>query len=272
MKRNRIKYHLDGSAVSVHQALKNYTADVALKWISMETSQLIQNESAYKTHMISFNDAHGYMKKRISYIKGWDLHTLSYQIILNCNDFRGISLDNEDDLVMLLSTIDSYNQRKEKDILNAISDNNLKGILLYVLGLAGEQFNYQVLPKHIDSFAREMFILIDIGIDGVDKTIDDISIGKFGCSWELLLKCLIAACAISLVSPIINIGCELFQACFDIPYNTFLSVLESYTSTYETIRQSADDYGRQILMGKPYVYTQKRELISINVYLNLFLI
>ena len=275
MGKGKITLNWNGTEEAVEESVRKYAADLALKEINQETAHLMVDatESNYvKPYQVNYLDSNRIRKTQLVFITGWSLHNLAYQIMLYSNDYRGGRLNDENDLAMLLCATVSQEQQKERELLQGFDKNDGRTKLLFLNGFWGEQSKYQIFPKHLDSFVREMYILLDIPYSNIDKSISDIIYEKMGYSWETIIKCLQMAWIVSVITPDVKDEKIAFSLGQGITYEDYCTIIDKYTTSYDEIRKYKDSLGRQILYTKPFVKTQKGETISVNVFLNMFLI
>lgn len=265
-----MKFSWYGTEESVKKNVRQVTANEALKKINQETAELLFLDNTVKSLCVSYIDDKGYRKRCNVFITGWALHNLAYRIMLHSTDYRGEKLTDERDLALLLQSTVNHEHNEERKRLQelGVSDDNLE--TLYIGGLSGEQIQYQVLSKHLDVFAREMFIMFETVFD--KAYISSIVNTVTGCTSEEVIKSLLIAWGMSLINPIIDPGKDGYLLDSIVPYDKYCDVISRYTTDYYSVRKNADGLGRQLLYTKPFVRTQRGEVISISVLLNMFLI
>ena len=160
--RKAINIFIDGTEDSVRRNVRKYAADIALKYINLESfSLLFEKESnGVKCFQSFFKDANHKLTMRPILVTGWYLHNLSYRIMKYGNDYSSGVLDSEEDLARLMSSSVAVDRNDEHKYLKQYenTEHNNQAIMFYFNGIAGEQVLYQLFPKHLDSFTRELYI------------------------------------------------------------------------------------------------------------------
>ncbi len=273
MNNNKIKVNWSGTEEALSESVRKYAADVALKRINRETVSLLLDEKSVngvKIYRFPYYIHQRIRKEQDVLISGWTLHNLSYQIIKYSNDYRSGILEREDDLAILLCASVAFDRREEKEYLNKFEYPKWEKMVYFWTGFCGEQSNYQVFQKNIDDFTRELYILTSGRFCSSTFNVDNIVKKETGLTWINVIRLLQVAWIKSFVPGDLRDLDSLKEYSIDSQdYNT---ILERYTSTYDDIRNDKNNLGRQQLYCTPFVKTQKGEVISINVFLNMFLI
>ena len=279
-KKRNITFDFSGTDESIRKTLRNYTADKALMRINAETAAIFQNSDNKNdlpgSRYLSFpyHESNGKTQIQKVIVNGWSLHNLAYHVTLHTDDYRGKLIESEQELAMLVNLAEAHFQRWEHiflDKLHTRPDGNTD-LKFYLWGFAGEQFKYQELAKTFDNSSRELYILFvcrnrinsDIDIESIVKT-------ETGIDWQNIVSFLFLAWFQSTHSPFLLDIKDKLTWDESFPYEEYESLLKRYTSTYEMIRKDEFNLGRQQLLIKPFVKTHKRDIISVNVFLNLFL-
>ena len=273
--RKAISIYIDGTEDSVRKNVKKYAADIALKYINLESFSLLfeKETNGVKYFQSMFKDANHKVTMRPILVTGWYLHNLSYRIMKYSNDYSSGILDTEEDLARLLCSSVAVDQREEHMYLEQYknTENKNQAIMFYFNGLAGEQVLYQLFPKHLDSFTRETYILLAEEMRDERLDVNAIVLNETGVDAKTVIKYLQIAWVLSFLSS--NLAdINLVKKVGDVVPHDYLSVISRYTTTYSEIRNDANDLGRQQLYLKPFVCTNKGETISVNVFLNMCLI
>ncbi len=200
-------------------------------------------------------------------VTAWALIDLAYDAILATNDYRGnqkkvnkeVSENELYSLVIAMYSVKLPESNKDKDKLP-----------FNVYGFAGEQFKMQRFNNAIKTIPRELYILFEIASKVDSKfNVADIVQKETGVSWKNVLSILsmifFASCKNSDINKIkdcILCDTELTETDID-------KVINRYSMTYKEVKDSP--LHRQCLYTKPYIITQHKDLLSINVFLNLCL-
>lgn len=249
--------------------LRKFTLDSILKKIGNTSIDLIMNRN-------SDDEFYGARRVRKQYnrkgslitktsetiVTSWELTDLAYHAVLFTNDYRGKPIENDDEFLALVQA--------ESVFLNSADNNKEAPILLYLLGFIGEQIKFQKPQMVFDNLTRELYILFESskGANEIEP-IDDIVMKEVGVNWKKVVSALSLASLGSMYMTQLDDYIE--KLVWDeeiISRDEFCKVLEKYTSTYTEIKES--ELGRQVFYTTPFVKTSKKETISINCYLNLF--
>lgn len=273
--RKAINIFIDGTEDSVRRNVRKYAADIALKYINLESfSLLFEKESnGVKCFQSFFKDANHKLTMRPILVTGWYLHNLSYRIMKYGNDYSSGVLDSEEDLARLMSSSVAVDRNDEHKYLKQYenTEHNNQAIMFYFNGIAGEQVLYQLFPKHLDSFTRELYILLSDDMRDERLDVNEIVLNETGVEAKTVIKYLQIAWVLSFLSS--NVAdMDLVNKISDVVPEDYLSVISRYTTTYSEIRKDTNNLGRQQLYLKPFVCTSKGETISVNVFLNMCLI
>lgn len=276
-KKHIIKYNFSGNEDDYKKLLRQFTLDKLLIRISQESINLLSHKSEHlfgveKKSYTMVNAANGIPKEQELLVSAWGLVDLAYDAIGASNDYRGDDVDDVNDtLYLLISASQQIKENRESKFLSSLPQNDKKDdFLLYLWGFAGEQFKMEMLGKAFVCAARELYILFESAKRVKDiPNICSIVLDEMGMPWQRVVTALFLAWAMSTVTPKIEEAkkCIIWDEGFS--EKDFDKVIERYTENYEAIRGS--ELGRQILYTKPYVKTQRGEIISVNCFLALLL-
>lgn len=279
-KKRPISFEFSGTDESIRKTLREFTADKALMRINVLSAEIMQNDNnlndlpSSRTMVFPYHEPNGNTHFQKVIVNGWRLHNLAYHIIVHTDDYRGKSIESDQEIAMLVNLAEAHFQRWEHSFLNELhrrpnGDIDLK---FYLWGFAGEQFKYQILGKAFDNSARELYILfecrkhVNSEID-IEKIVKD----ETGIDWQNVLSFLLLAWFQSTRSPVLLDIKDSIMWDDTFSFEHYESLLNRYTTTYDMIRKDELNLGRQQLLIKPFVRTHKKDLISVNAYLNLFL-
>lgn len=273
--RKAINIYIDGTEDSVRKNVKKYAADIALKFINLESFSLLfeKETNGVKWFQSMFKDANHKVTMRPILVTGWYLHNLSYRIMKYSNDYSSGILDTEEDLARLLCSSVAVDQSEEHRYLEQFKnrEDSNQAIMFYFNGIAGEQVLYQLFPKHLDSFTRELYILLSDDMRDERLDVNEIVLCETGVDAKTVIKYLQIAWVLSFMSS--NVAdIDLVKQVNEVVSEDYLTVISRYTTTYSEIRADVNNIGRQQLYLKPFVRTSKGETISVNVFLNMCLI
>ena len=206
------------------------------------------------------------MKTFSSFCSAWGLIDTAYHAILATNDFRGSEVHNRNDLYAICALDGNYHSEAEKAIVDQIGKS--PDMLSYVMGMSGEQSKFQNPGLVFENAARDMYILFEIGEKNYGLPVSEIVLQDTGVTWDFLCisfllawKCFAQMSTLQEIADRVKWKDEAYK-------ESFIRVIRQYTVTYDDVRKGK--LGRQVFYTKPYVMTQRKEIISINEFLNLF--
>lgn len=250
--------------------LRKFTLDSLLKKIGNTSIDLIMNRNSndefYGARRVrKQHNRKGSLITKTSetIVTSWELTDLAYHAVLFTNDYRGKPIENDDEFLALV---------KAETVFKHSADSNTdESFSLYFWGFVCEQIKFQKPRMVFDNLTRDLYILFESS-KGANEIvpIDDIVMKEVGVNWKKVVRALFIACSGSMVTT--QMGDYIEKLVWDeeriVSRDEFCKVLEKYTSTYTVIKQSK--LGRQVFYSTPFVKTSKKETISINCYLNLF--
>lgn len=203
-------------------------------------------------------------------IQPWQFADLVYQSVVCSNDFRGIDKLSYNMVLLILAQTNAFLDLKTKLVVSTL--NKSLDITLYMYGFGGEQFKYQTKNIFYRNLIRELYILFDLG----NRFKNDLDLesdikAEIGVEWKDVILVLFGIYLNGLLEPNVENALQYLQ--FDESKNKeeiFNRVVKYYSADYSEIRSS--DLGRQIFYSKPYVITQKNEIVSVSLYLNQFIV
>lgn len=273
-KQPKIQYNFSGEWDDVSSFLRKYSTENVLKEINKVSIDLFfnKNDSNFKaTKRVEFplyGKRSGIPQKQEAIIMAWALVDLAYYIIKTSNDYRGKSIEFEQELYMLQIVVDTYKEREESIFLDTNKEEMSTDFFMYIWGFAGEQFKFQNPKIVFDNFSRDLYMLFELN-DSSKFDTESVIQKEIGVSWEKVITYLMMAWYGFTQS------CTMKELIEKITWSDlyikdeFEQVIKRYTTNYAEIRES--DLGRQLLYAKPFVNTQKGEIVSISPYLNFFL-
>lgn len=279
-KRRDVTFDFSGTDESLRKTLRQYTADKALMRINLETVKLLENADnknyspGCRQYKFPYHKIGGVTQCRSVFVTGWILQNLAYHVIVYTSDYRGKVISSDQELAMLACLEDAHYQRWEHGLLEELhkSPNGDTDLKFYYWGFVGEQYKYQELAKCLDNSARELYIMFvcrhqtdsDIDIERIVKN-------ETGIEWLNVISFLFLAWFASTQSPYLMDIEDKIHWDDSFSYENYKAILSRYTQTYSMIKNDESNLGRQLLLIKPFIKTQKKDLISVNVFLNLFL-
>lgn len=272
-----MNFSFSGKEDEYFDVLRKFTLDELLKRINRESAELLKNvlfADVSGTKLASFpliKSATKTLSEQDVYITGWNLIDLAYNAAICSNDYRGKVITDDKELYLLVSLTESIHAKRELERMDEENLGSNPNIFLYLWGFFGEQKKIQQPGKTFGNLARELYILFDLApqIDGISN-IQAIVKEEVGVCPRKLLTALFLAWFASTQSPTLKTWEQNLIWNEDLSLEEFQMVISQYTATYYDIRLS--NIGRQILYAKPYICTQRKEVISVNCYLNFFLI
>lgn len=272
---SKIAFTYSGKWDDVRKHLRHFPTNEVLKKINEISYSLLlnfQENDLSATHEVIYtilNKDTGKPKKKSSIVTAWSLIDLAYYAICASNDHRGNYFHNDDEFYSLYDVVVGFLQRNEKNRIN--SEGFTKDLLFYLWGFAGEQFKFQRPGKIFDNAGRELYILFESAKKISDESIcvSTIIQEETGFCWEKIITSLLIGFYYfsdphKYGKGILSSKKEVF-----LHENEFQKILQRYSINYDDVRESS--LKRQVFYTKPYVTTQKNELIGFNSYLNLFI-
>ena len=272
---SKIAFTYSGKWDDVRKHLRHFPTNEVLKKINEISYSLLlnfQENDLSATHEVIYtilNKDTGKPEKKSSIVTAWSLIDLAYYAICASNDHRGNYFHNDDEFYSLYDVVVALLQRNEKNLIH--SENFNKNLFLYLWGFAGEQFKFQRPIKIFDNAGRELYILFECAKKISDESICVPSIvqKETGYCWEKIVTSLLLGFyyfsnPLKYSKGILPLKKEGF-----LRDNEFKNIMQRYSINYKDVRESS--LKRQVFYTKPYVITQKNELIGFSSYLNLFI-
>lgn len=268
-----IKYNFSGKWDDVSNVLRQFSVADALKRINQESNDLFYNNSnsdipaAKRVKFNLFHKGSTFPEIHEVMIMAWALIDLAYYLIKVSNDFRGKKIEYDEELYILQEAVDNYKERNEHKFLEN-QDDEKTDFFMYLWGFAGEQFKAEAPALVLDNQSRDLYILFEIN-NPEEFNIEEFLKIETGLTWQAINAYLLLAWVeFTQVDSLAEVNKRI---AWKNPDNEkeFVKLIERYASDYAGIRDSG--IGRQILYAKPYVRTQKGEVVSVSAYLNYFL-
>jgi len=261
-------YKFSGKPEEYRRALRQFTLDELLKCINKESVQLLyednQDHHAMKEVRIpTINLTTRQREFKEALISAWDLIDLAYNAICTTNDYRGKYPDANEVYMLCLETR-AIMERREESIHDKIRQTPI--FFFFLWGFAGEQFKMQRISSIFKIAARELYIILDLAKRKACNDYEAIILQETGVNWKVLISSLLLAWFAFLENDLEIMKSSIFWD-KEFSENDFDRVIDRYTADYKEIRSSP--LGRQIFYTKPYVRTQRGDILSINSYLNL---
>ena len=279
MKRYRPRFSLDGTERSMRHAVRQFSADSALKYINNESVNLLFDKKQNDFPCVRILSFNYYQYNRLkqtqkAYCSGWALHDLAYRIILYSNDYIGSTLRDDKELAVLLCETSAYYQTNEERFLAQLRQKypDSTNFFFYLWGFGGEQFRYQKMNECFDNISRDLFILFKCQpVDQPEVDIASIVKDVMKTEWQNVVSSLLIAWFKAINDPCILEVQDFISWDESFSYDDYVAVINHYSLNYKDIREDNLQLGRQLLYTKPYIWTQKGQLISVSVFLDLFL-
>lgn len=199
-------------------------------------------------------------------IQPWQFADLIYQSIKYSNDYRGIQQIDDDLMCLILLKTNDYIKLKANEIMSKTDDSF--DMQLFIYGFACEQFKYQDERLFYNNIIRELYILFTISKKYFsNKYYEKNVFEEVGVEWKQLIEVLYGIFVNSFFNPVIVDVIDNISLVNEEVYN---KVINYYSVDYEKIRNS--NLERQIFYSKPYIKTQKGEIITASVYFNKFIV
>ena len=269
-----LSYNFSGNWEDVYRVLRNFPTEVILKRIGREAIELqkdIKNSEVSGTKWIeykAFNTKKRKYENQKSIITTWNLIDTAYYAVIASNDYRGNPEISDTEFYVVVDAVSGYTQRKEESVLDSIEPGS-KEAFMRLWGFAGEQFKAQATQKIFNNTGRELYILLESSKRIPEKEIDVPAVVKAetGYDWGTVI------CTLFLAWVYFSQNCVYSDNALASLNTTILSksdfrkIIDRYSIDYSEIRNSK--LGRQVFYTKPFIITQKKELLGISPYLNL---
>lgn len=272
-KNQKIKYNFSGKWDDVSNVFRQFSVADALKRINRESNDLFCHNGnsdicgVKRDKLNLFHKGNPFPEKHEVLIMAWTLIDLAYYLIKTSNDFRGKKIENNDELYILHEAVKNYRERNEHDFLENQDEQKID-FFMYLWGFAGEQFKTESPAIVLENQSRDLYILFEIN-DPKEFDIEESLNVETGLTWQMIIAYLALACVgFTQADTLDEVNRRI---AWENPDNEkeFTNLLERYTADYTCVREST--LGRQILYAKPYIRTQKGEVVSVSAYLNYFL-
>ena len=272
-----MKFNFSGKEDEYTYLLRKFTLDKLLKRINIETAELLTSvlfSDVSGTKRVSFpliDTSTGARKNQEVFLTGWNLVDLAYSSIVCGNDYRGKAISDVNELYLLVSLTESMHQKRESEWMDVDDFQSTPDLFLYLWGFFGEQKKIQQPGKVFDNLSREMYMLLDLAprIQGVSNIQEIVNYEVGVCAEKIILALFLAWFASTQAQTQKEWEENLIWG-ETLSLEEFRVIMSRYTATYQDVRSSK--LGRQYLYVKPYIQTQNKEIISINCYLNFFLV
>ena len=266
-----IGYDKSGTEDAVRDFIRAYSANEILKNINEESTSIFLNRGELTgakrvTYSVYERKSRIPIKEK-AIIQSWSLIDLAYYTILYTNDYRGKKIDKIDELYFLSVAVDHFRERKESELLKNL-DANTPEFMFYLWGFAGEQIKLESQNKAFDILGRELYIIFESSklcepVYDFEQVIEQ----ETGVSWkEIIIFLLIGWFGFTQANTLEDITNKFIFRNEDYK-RKFEQVILSYSITYDDVRTAK--IGRQILYAKPFIKTQKNEIVGLGPYLSL---
>lgn len=271
-----MKFEVPKNEEDYQYHLRKFQLDELLKQINIESAELFANFrsadiSGTNLTSFSFVEVHtGIRHEQPVYITGWNLIDLAYYAIKYTHDYRGKTI-LKDELKTLVSFTEAINAMREADRFDKEKLGRNPYFFIYLWGFFGEQQKIQLPGKVFENLSRELYILFELAPQ-IGSVIDANKIveHEVGLCAHRFVLALFLAWLVSIRYPTQADWEQKLIWSEILSLEDFRKVISRFTANYGDVRDS--DFGRQFLYTKPFIKTQKREVISINCYLNFFLV
>lgn len=247
---------------------KKYKLDDTLYKIGEITREMLTKRESVR--YIPFSKKYG----RIIFSKGgmhvtpWDLMGLAYKLICNSNDYKYKSINDDKELLILLSEYKRYDDDISGKKLDILDEEDT--LLFIMFGHSQQQFWYQNIGQIITQFNRNTEILLYIWKHiGSSINIDQIVYDKLGFNSDILNKILVCLLALGLQETDLS-NKEIFDflknSMPDYIYNNVEKVIDLYSANYELFRKEKT-LKENLFFTKPIIETDTNKRLIINHYL-----
>ena len=265
------KYHFSGEQRQYETTLRQFTLDELLKQINKESVRLLydnnrDHQAMKAVHVPIMQLSTKRIENKDVFITAWELIDLAYNAICATNDYRG-KIPDRNELYMLCAETGALIERRETVFLDKI--HLTPSFFFFLWGFSGEQFKMQTISSVFQNAARELYIIIELSKKILHIDYSSVIQQETGVTWQVLISSLLLAWFGFLHSDNLEDLKASIQWDAEFKKEDFEKVIDRYTADYREIKYSS--LKRQIFYTKPFVKTQRRETISISVYLNLLI-
>ena len=217
------------------------------------------------------DDKSGQVFKYKVLIQPWQFPDLIYKSIMYSNDYRGLTDLTENIFLLVLLETNEYVSSTTNELIKEIHSSLDASLFMY--GFGGEQFKYQTQISFYQNLIRELYIIFSLtkkhsSIVNPEEIVKQ----EIGVEWKDLILVLYGIFIDSLFHQNINEAIKFIT--FDSGKNKgeiFNKVIDYYSVDYDSIRNN-NSLGRQIFYVKPFIRTQRGELLTASVYFNQFIV
>ena len=268
-------FNYSGEWEDVAQVLRRFPANEILKRIGKEAILLQETRNGGEIHGARWvkykvlNTRTRTTSEKESIITIWGLIDLAYYTVIASHDYRGNKEIDDSQFYALVDAVESMKQKREVELLEKMPTGTHE-FFMYLWGFAGEQFKAETQYEMLDNAGRELYILFEIA-KKASNTIDIAGIieEETGFNWQKIICTLFLAWVCSTKQSLLDIGSFEFANPDILTREEYKDILKRYTFNYDEIRKSSKK--RQVFYTKPYIITQKNELLGISPFLNLCL-
>lgn len=266
-----VGYDNSGNEDAVRDLIRCYSTDEVLKKINEEATKISQNNGglvgAERVTYTVYKKKSRFPIKEKAIIQSWSLIDLAYYAILYSNDYRGKKIDKVDELYFLSVAVDHYKQRKESEFLQGLSASE-PDFMFYLWGFAGEQIKLEFQKKAFDNLGRELYIIFESSkLCKTEYNFEQVVEQETGVTWkEIITFLLVGWFGFTQANTLEKVTNKIMfkdEECKE----KFEKVISFYTTTYNEVKTTK--IGRQILYAKPFVKTQRNEIVGLGPYLSL---
>lgn len=272
-----MEFNFSGKESDFKNLLRQFTLDQLLVNINKESARLLT--SILKSDIPGIKHATFPLINSITrnkhtqdvFITGWNLIDLAFSAISCSNDYRGHAINKDEELYLLISATQAMHESREQQRMDHENLDANPNIFLYLSGFFGEQKKFQQPRKVFENLSRELYMLLELSPQLPNiSNIKEIVYAEMGVSVQKVILALFLSWFASTQSSFQQDWEQTLLWDESLTLAEFQSIISSYTATYKDVRSST--LGRQFLYTKPYIRTQNKEVISINCFLNFFLI
>lgn len=223
-----------------------------------------------KQHVSEYDSKTGKLLEQDIIIQPWQFPDLIYKSIKYSNDYRGDQNLSRNKFLLILCITNEYMESQTIPLTNELHSE--LDISSFTYGFGAEQFKYQTTLICCRNLIRELYIIFSLTKkqSSIIKP-DEIVKEEIGVEWQDLIVVLYGIFIDSLFHQDINEAVNYLNLeSSKNKYEIFKKATDHYSIDYSKIRNNSLE--RQVFYVKPYIRTQRDNLITASVYLNLFIV
>ncbi len=248
--------------------LRKFALDELLVFIHRESVNLLLKENKDEPRYIKYAKVFKIeprtrlIREETTIYGEWTLIEMAYNAILETNDYHQGKAPSVSEFNILCAETDRYIEEREAENRE---ENGISVDILGIWGMLGEQIKIQNIPRVFQNNARDLYILFNIASEEQKEDYQRAVSQETGTDWLTVISSLFLAWVSFQYGNLSLLRSVQWDDKFK--KEDFDKVIKYYTTDYKEVRSSA--LKRQVFYTKPFVKTQRGEIIAINSYLTL---